>query len=99
MLFLIFLIVQILFFLTHHYIKHSLAPLRLSPELYLLRPGEEHHKYRSRLLLQNSTGGRAGEECGMVRRMVGANIKFRIFFLNMNSNEEFLWPAVVEGES
>ncbi|OXB75592.1 UNVERIFIED_CONTAM: hypothetical protein H355_015708 [Colinus virginianus] len=55
LLFLIFLVVQILFFLTHHYIKHSLAPLRLSPELYLLRPGEEHHKYRSRLLLQNST--------------------------------------------
>lgn len=56
LLFLIFLVVQILLFLTHHYIKNSIAPVRLSPDLYLLKPGEEYHKYRSRLLLQNSTG-------------------------------------------
>ncbi|NWZ27840.1 ABCA5 protein, partial [Asarcornis scutulata] len=55
LLFLIFLVVQILLFLTHHYIKNSIAPVRLSPDLYLLKPGEEYHKYRSRLLLQNST--------------------------------------------
>ncbi|KAI6075749.1 ATP-binding cassette sub-family A member 5 [Aix galericulata] len=55
LLFLIFLVVQILLFLTHHYIKNSIAPVRLSPDLYLLKPGEENHKYRSRLLLQNST--------------------------------------------
>ncbi|NXI63371.1 ABCA5 protein, partial [Anseranas semipalmata] len=55
LLFLIFLVVQILLFLTHHYIKNSIAPIRLSPDLYLLKPGEEYHKYRSRLLLQNST--------------------------------------------
>ncbi|NXK49651.1 ABCA5 protein, partial [Chauna torquata] len=55
LLFLIFLVVQILLFLTHHYIKNSIAPIKLSPDLYLLKPGEEYHKYRSRLLLQNST--------------------------------------------
>ncbi|XP_042688868.1 cholesterol transporter ABCA5 [Centrocercus urophasianus] len=76
LLFLIFLVVQILFFLTHHYIKHSLAPLRLSPELYLLRPGEEHHKYRSRLLLQNSTDSDIDD---VVRSLDSMNVLLEMF--------------------
>uniref|UniRef100_A0A8C9FCC6 Cholesterol transporter ABCA5 n=1 Tax=Pavo cristatus TaxID=9049 RepID=A0A8C9FCC6_PAVCR len=76
LLFLIFLVVQILFFLTHHYIKHSLAPLRLSPELYLLRPGEEHHKYRSRLLLQNSTDSDIDD---VVRSLGSMNVLLEMF--------------------
>uniref|UniRef100_A0A672UPW7 Cholesterol transporter ABCA5 n=1 Tax=Strigops habroptila TaxID=2489341 RepID=A0A672UPW7_STRHB len=55
LLFLIFLVVQILLFFIHHIIKNSVAAIRLSPDLYLLKPGENSHKYRSRLLLQNST--------------------------------------------
>ncbi|XP_068769447.1 cholesterol transporter ABCA5 isoform X2 [Struthio camelus] len=55
LLFLIFLLVQIFLFLIHHYFKNSVAPIKLSPDLYLLQPGEEYHKYRTRLLLQNST--------------------------------------------
>lgn len=59
LLFLIFLVVQILLFFIHHIIKNAVAAIRLSPDLYLLKPGENYHKYRSRLLLQNSTGGAA----------------------------------------
>ncbi|XP_010131445.1 PREDICTED: ATP-binding cassette sub-family A member 5-like, partial [Buceros rhinoceros silvestris] len=55
LLFLIFLVVQILLFFVHHVIKNSVAAVKLSPDLYLLKPGEDYHKYRSRLLLQNST--------------------------------------------
>uniref|UniRef100_A0A8C0BD03 Cholesterol transporter ABCA5 n=1 Tax=Buteo japonicus TaxID=224669 RepID=A0A8C0BD03_9AVES len=55
LLFLIFLVVQILLFFIHHIIKNSVAAIKLSPDLYLLKPGEDYHKYRSRLLLQNST--------------------------------------------
>ncbi|NXD10076.1 ABCA5 protein, partial [Nothocercus nigrocapillus] len=55
LLFLIFLLVQIFLFLIHHYFKNSVAPIKLSPDLYLLKPGEEYHKYRTRLLVQNST--------------------------------------------
>uniref|UniRef100_U3JIP6 ATP binding cassette subfamily A member 5 n=1 Tax=Ficedula albicollis TaxID=59894 RepID=U3JIP6_FICAL len=55
LLFLIFLVVQILLFFIHHIIKNAVAAIRLSPDLYLLKPGESSHKYRSRLLLQNST--------------------------------------------
>ncbi|NXD62039.1 ABCA5 protein, partial [Eolophus roseicapillus] len=55
LLFLIFLVVQILLFFIHHIIKNSVAAIKLSPDLYLLKPGENSHKYRSRLLLQNST--------------------------------------------
>ncbi|NXM08997.1 ABCA5 protein, partial [Tyrannus savana] len=47
--------VQILLFFIHHIIKNSVAAIKLSPDLYLLKPGENYHKYRSRLLLQNST--------------------------------------------
>uniref|UniRef100_A0A8C0ZGY7 Cholesterol transporter ABCA5 n=1 Tax=Cyanistes caeruleus TaxID=156563 RepID=A0A8C0ZGY7_CYACU len=55
LLFLIFLVVQILLFFIHHIIKNAVAAIKLSPDLYLLKPGENYHKYRSRLLLQNST--------------------------------------------
>ncbi|KAJ7403942.1 ATP-binding cassette sub-family A member 5 isoform X1 [Willisornis vidua] len=47
--------VKILLFFIHHIIKNSVAAIKLSPDLYLLKPGENSHKYRSRLLLQNST--------------------------------------------
>ncbi|NXR56080.1 ABCA5 protein, partial [Hippolais icterina] len=55
LLFLIFLVVQILLFFIHHIIKNAVAAIKLSPDLYLLKPGENYHKYKSRLLLQNST--------------------------------------------
>uniref|UniRef100_H0Z0I9 Cholesterol transporter ABCA5 n=1 Tax=Taeniopygia guttata TaxID=59729 RepID=H0Z0I9_TAEGU len=55
LLFLIFLVVQILLFFIHHIIKNAVAAIKLSPDLYLLKPGENYHKYRSRLLLRNST--------------------------------------------
>uniref|UniRef100_A0A8D2MG94 ATP binding cassette subfamily A member 5 n=1 Tax=Zonotrichia albicollis TaxID=44394 RepID=A0A8D2MG94_ZONAL len=45
----------ILLFFIHHIIKNAVAAIKLSPDLYLLKPGESSHKYRSRLLLQNST--------------------------------------------
>uniref|UniRef100_A0A803VPW1 Cholesterol transporter ABCA5 n=1 Tax=Ficedula albicollis TaxID=59894 RepID=A0A803VPW1_FICAL len=53
--FLILGLFQILLFFIHHIIKNAVAAIRLSPDLYLLKPGESSHKYRSRLLLQNST--------------------------------------------
>ncbi|XP_067403405.1 cholesterol transporter ABCA5 isoform X2 [Emydura macquarii macquarii] len=56
LLLLVFLVVQIFMFLIHHSFKKSVVPIRLSPDLYLLKPGEKYHKYKTSLLLQNSTG-------------------------------------------
>uniref|UniRef100_A0A674JXH0 Cholesterol transporter ABCA5 n=1 Tax=Terrapene triunguis TaxID=2587831 RepID=A0A674JXH0_9SAUR len=56
LLFLVFLVVQILMFLIHHYFKNPVVPIKLSPDLYLLKPGEKYYKYKTSLLLQNSTG-------------------------------------------
>uniref|UniRef100_K7FJW7 Cholesterol transporter ABCA5 n=1 Tax=Pelodiscus sinensis TaxID=13735 RepID=K7FJW7_PELSI len=56
LLFLVFLVVQIFMFLIHHYYKNSVVPIKFSPDLYLLKPGEKYHKYKTSLLLHNSTG-------------------------------------------
>ncbi|NXA35904.1 ABCA5 protein, partial [Eudromia elegans] len=71
LLFLIYLLVQIFLFLIHHYFKNSVAPIKLSPDLYLLKPGEEYHKYRTRLLLQNSTDSDIND---VVNALGGLNI-------------------------
>ncbi|KFO74168.1 ATP-binding cassette sub-family A member 5, partial [Cuculus canorus] len=76
LLFLIFLVVQILFFFVHHIIKNSVAAIKLSPDLYFLKPGEVYHKYRSRLLLQNSTGSDISD---IVRSLGSMNILLEMF--------------------
>ncbi|XP_044528119.1 cholesterol transporter ABCA5 [Gracilinanus agilis] len=55
LLLLIFLAVQVFMFLVHHYFKNIVAPIKLTPDLYFLKPGEKAHKYKTALLLQNST--------------------------------------------
>ncbi|XP_012893477.1 PREDICTED: ATP-binding cassette sub-family A member 5 isoform X2 [Dipodomys ordii] len=55
LLLLIFFAVQIFMFLVHHSFKNAVVPIKLVPDLYLLKPGEKHHKYKTSLLLQNST--------------------------------------------
>ncbi|NXY37821.1 ABCA5 protein, partial [Pomatorhinus ruficollis] len=76
LLFLIFLVVQILLFFIHHIIKNAVAAIRLSPDLYLLKPGENYHKYRSRLLLQNST---ETELSDIVHSLGSMNILWELF--------------------
>ncbi|NXP42679.1 ABCA5 protein, partial [Leiothrix lutea] len=76
LLFLIFLVVQILLFFIHHIIKNAVAAIKLSPDLYLLKPGENSHKYRSRLLLQNST---ETELSDIVHSLGSMNILWELF--------------------
>ncbi|NWI46541.1 ABCA5 protein, partial [Picathartes gymnocephalus] len=76
LLFLIFLVVQILLFFIHHIIKNAVAAIKLSPDLYLLKPGENYHKYRSRLLLQNSTDSDIGD---IVHSLGSMNILWELF--------------------
>uniref|UniRef100_A0A8D0BD66 Cholesterol transporter ABCA5 n=1 Tax=Salvator merianae TaxID=96440 RepID=A0A8D0BD66_SALMN len=56
LLFTVFILVQILMFVIHHYFKNAVVSIRLSPDLYFLKPNETHHKYKTSLLIQNSTG-------------------------------------------
>uniref|UniRef100_A0A8C3KGP5 Cholesterol transporter ABCA5 n=1 Tax=Calidris pygmaea TaxID=425635 RepID=A0A8C3KGP5_9CHAR len=67
---------QILLFFIHHIIKNSVAAIRLSPDLYLLKPGEDYHKYRSRLLLQNSTESDIDD---IVRSLGSMNVLLEMF--------------------
>nr|XP_033818311.1 ATP-binding cassette sub-family A member 5 isoform X2 [Geotrypetes seraphini] len=54
---LIFLAFQIFLFATHRYMfQSSVAPVRLSPDLYFLKPGQRSHHLHTSLLLQNNTG-------------------------------------------
>ncbi|XP_055982942.1 cholesterol transporter ABCA5 [Sorex fumeus] len=55
LLLLIFFAVQIFMFLVHHSFKNAVVPIKLVPDLYFLKPEEKPHKYRTSLLLQNST--------------------------------------------
>ncbi|ERE69073.1 ATP-binding cassette sub-family A member 5-like protein [Cricetulus griseus] len=55
LLLLIFFAVQIFMFLVHHSFKNAVVPIKLVPDLYFLRPGDKPHKYKTSLLLQNST--------------------------------------------
>ncbi|KAL8163511.1 UNVERIFIED_CONTAM: ATP-binding cassette sub- A member 5 [Gekko kuhli] len=56
LLFTLFLVVQILLFLIRHYLKNAVVPVKLSPDLYFLKPKDVYHKYKTSLLIQNSTG-------------------------------------------
>nr|XP_020039050.1 ATP-binding cassette sub-family A member 5 isoform X2 [Castor canadensis] len=56
LLLLIFFAVQIFMFLVHHSFKNAVVPIKLVPDLYFLKPGDKPHKYKTNLLLQNSTG-------------------------------------------
>ncbi|CAM5096965.1 unnamed protein product [Natator depressus] len=67
LLFLVFLAVQILMFLIHHYFKNSVVPIKLSPDLYFLKPGEKYNKYKTSLLLQNSTGSNVDDLISALR--------------------------------
>lgn len=58
LLLLIFFAIQIFMFLVHNSLKNAVVPVKLVPELYFLKPGEKPHKYKTSLLLQNSTGER-----------------------------------------
>ncbi|KAG8505138.1 ATP-binding cassette sub-family A member 5, partial [Galemys pyrenaicus] len=55
LLLLIFFAVQIFMFLVHHSFKSAVVPVKLVPDLYLLKPGDKPDKYKTDLLLQNST--------------------------------------------
>ncbi|KAK2507816.1 hypothetical protein MC885_014421 [Smutsia gigantea] len=55
LLLLIFFAVQIFMFLVHHSFKNAVVPIKLVPDLYFLKPGDNPHKYKTALLLQNST--------------------------------------------
>nr|XP_045746139.1 cholesterol transporter ABCA5 [Mirounga angustirostris] len=55
LLLLIFFAVQIFMFLVHRSFKNAVVPVKLVPDLYLLKPGDKPHKYKTSLLLQNST--------------------------------------------
>ncbi|ETE68044.1 ATP-binding cassette sub-family A member 5, partial [Ophiophagus hannah] len=55
-LFLVFLCVEIFMFHVYkEYLKNTMAPIKLSPDLYFLKPNETHHKYKTSLLIQNCT--------------------------------------------
>uniref|UniRef100_A0A8D1QD88 Cholesterol transporter ABCA5 n=1 Tax=Sus scrofa TaxID=9823 RepID=A0A8D1QD88_PIG len=55
LLLLIFFAVQIFMFLVHHSFKNAVVPIKLVPDLYFLRPGDKPDRYKTSLLLQNST--------------------------------------------
>ncbi|XP_053425645.1 cholesterol transporter ABCA5 isoform X3 [Nycticebus coucang] len=55
LLLLIFFAVQIFMFLVHHSFKNAVVPIKLAPDLYFLKPEDKPHKYKTSLLLQNST--------------------------------------------
>uniref|UniRef100_A0A670YBI1 Cholesterol transporter ABCA5 n=1 Tax=Pseudonaja textilis TaxID=8673 RepID=A0A670YBI1_PSETE len=56
LLFTVFLVVQIFMFVVHHYFKKAVVPIQLSPNLYFLKTNETYDKYKTSLLIQNSTG-------------------------------------------
>ncbi|KAM6175512.1 cholesterol transporter ABCA5 [Erethizon dorsatum] len=61
LLLLIFFAVQIFMFLVHHSFKNAVVPVKLVPDLYFLKPGDNPHKYKTSLLLQNSTESDIGD--------------------------------------
>ncbi|XP_034268593.1 cholesterol transporter ABCA5-like isoform X1 [Pantherophis guttatus] len=56
LLFTLFLVIQIFMFVVHHYLKKAVVPIQLSPNLYFLKTNETYDKYKTSLLIQNSTG-------------------------------------------
>uniref|UniRef100_A0A8C6VFE1 Cholesterol transporter ABCA5 n=1 Tax=Naja naja TaxID=35670 RepID=A0A8C6VFE1_NAJNA len=55
LLFTVFLVIQIFMFVVHHYFKKAVVPIQLSPNLYFLKTNETYDKYKTSLLIQNST--------------------------------------------
>uniref|UniRef100_A0A6J0THA1 Cholesterol transporter ABCA5 isoform X1 n=2 Tax=Pogona vitticeps TaxID=103695 RepID=A0A6J0THA1_9SAUR len=55
LLFTVFLLMQTFMFIIHNYFKNAVVPIKLSPDLYFLKPNETHHKYKTSLLIQNTT--------------------------------------------
>ncbi|KFO26306.1 ATP-binding cassette sub-family A member 5 [Fukomys damarensis] len=55
LLLLIFFSVQVFMFLVHHSFKNAVVPVKLVPDLYFLKSGDKPDKYKTNLLLQNST--------------------------------------------
>ncbi|KAH0629332.1 hypothetical protein JD844_011317 [Phrynosoma platyrhinos] len=56
LLFTMFLGIEVyIFHMYQHYFKYAVVPLKLSPDLYFLKPNETH-KYKTSLLVQNVTG-------------------------------------------
>ncbi|XP_030064363.1 cholesterol transporter ABCA5 [Microcaecilia unicolor] len=54
---LIFLAFQIFLFVAHRYLfQSSVAPVKLSPDLYFLKPGQRSRPLHTSLLLQNNAG-------------------------------------------
>ncbi|XP_078240467.1 cholesterol transporter ABCA5 [Pogona vitticeps] len=57
LLFTVFLGVEIfMFHMYRDYFKNAIVPVKLSPDLYFLKPNETEHKYKTSLLIQNITG-------------------------------------------
>ncbi|KAF6091893.1 ATP binding cassette subfamily A member 5 [Phyllostomus discolor] len=61
LLLLTFFAVQIFMFLVHRSFKNAVVPIKLVPDLYFLKPGDKPHKYKTSLLLQNSTDSDIGD--------------------------------------
>ncbi|XP_062976127.1 cholesterol transporter ABCA5-like [Elgaria multicarinata webbii] len=77
LLFTMFLGVEILMFHMYQvYLKYAVAPIKLSPDLYFLKPNETHHKYKTSLLIQNSTGSGIDD---IIRSLRGYNILTETF--------------------
>ncbi|KAJ7318022.1 hypothetical protein JRQ81_004184 [Phrynocephalus forsythii] len=57
LLFTVFLGVEIfMFHMYQDYFKNAIVPVKLSPDLYFLKPNENDHKYKTSLLVQNIIG-------------------------------------------
>ncbi|XP_077184465.1 cholesterol transporter ABCA5 [Paroedura picta] len=76
LLFTLFLVVQILLFLIRHYLKNAVVPVKLSPDLYFLKPKDVYHKYKTSLLIQNSTESDIED---IIRSLRSQNILTEIF--------------------
>ncbi|XP_067571497.1 cholesterol transporter ABCA5 isoform X1 [Pseudorca crassidens] len=110
LLLLIFFAVQIFMFLVHHSFKNAVVPIKLVPDLYFLKPGDKPHKYRTSLLLQNSTGENS-DISDLLRFFTTQNIMVTMFndsdyvsaaphsaALNvMQSEKDYVFTAVFNG--
>ncbi|XP_033703106.1 cholesterol transporter ABCA5 isoform X2 [Tursiops truncatus] len=108
LLLLIFFAVQIFMFLVHHSFKNAVVPIKLVPDLYFLKPGDKPHKYRTSLLLQNSTDSDISD---LLRFFTTQNIMVTMFndsdyvsaaphsaALNvMQSEKDYVFTAVFNG--
>ncbi|KAM5213439.1 cholesterol transporter ABCA5 isoform 2-T4 [Hipposideros larvatus] len=105
LLLLIFFAVQIFMFLVHYSLKKAVVPIKLVPDFYFLKPGDKPHKYKTSLLLQNSTDSDISD---LIRFFTKQNIMVAMFndsdyvsaaphsaALNvMQSEKEYVFTAV-----